>query len=227
MDQLTSDFFSNPFPGLSDNIEIQNDILSSNLPVVEVPLDIDYKHLLALSKQIPIDEVIRSTYPYEKTPRLQGWDMQILWSDGTVVPWVKDLYYKVFADAIPYKSAEGPAENIKNKLAEYGITARTCMVSKFSPGGYLRPHRDISLTPRPLSYFWLPLNSPTGSELKIYPLGTVNINLGCMYLLNQENYTHAVINRSNEDRYVLVGYLDNPVSDQLLSKIKASVFDKY
>lgn len=223
MDQLTKDFFNNEFPKFNNNIELQSDLLSTNLPIVEVKLNLDVEYLLAVARQISVEEVIRPVYPYEFSNRIKGWSMQLLWSDGTVTPWIKDLYYKVFADPIAEKPTDDLSESIKNKLLKYGISAKVCWVSKFSPQGYLRPHRDYGINPRPLSYFWIPLNAPDGSELKIYPSGTVNVNLGSMYLLNQDNYTHAVVNLSNQDRYVLTGHLTNDLDSQIMSKIKASI----
>jgi hypothetical protein len=228
LDQLINEFFNNKFPGLTEPVLIPTDPLAANLPVLEVSMGIDVSELLEISKDIHIEIVDRPIYPYESEPRIQGWGMQVLWSDGTVVPWIKDLYYKTFPDAIPQKLAHGVGKEIQSKLASAGITAKVCWLSKFSPGGYLRPHRDFGLNPKPLSYFWLPLNAPVGSELKIYPTGTVDITLGNLYLLNQDNYTHAVVNYSNEDRYVLLGHLTDEISPILQSNIHSSiVLNKY
>jgi len=220
LDQLTNSFFSNDFPGLAVTPILQSDLLSTNLPVLEVELNIDTKSLIELAKKILLDEVSRTSYMYEETPRMDKWSMQTLWSDGTVVPWIKDIYYKTLSDAVPKKIATDEAKEIQHKLNEFNITAKVCWLSKFQPGGYLRPHRDIGLNLKPLGYFWIPLNNPAGSELKIYPLGTVNVSLGNMYLLNQENYIHGIINQSSQDRYALVGHLSNEISPYLHGSIQ-------
>jgi hypothetical protein len=225
LDQLTKDFFSNKFTGITNPIYLDDDILCTNVPVVDVPLKIDTEFLLNLIS-IPKNTVVREKYPYETDLRIYNWDMDVLWSDSTVSTHLSDVYYKKPSQPINFKLAVDNAEIIQEYLSKIGITTKLCMISNFKPGGYVRPHRDIGTNKRPLSYFWLPLNAPTNSELKIYPYGTVDVTVGNLYLLNQENYVHSVKNDSNVDRLVLLGYIDT-LSNNILELVKTSILNTY
>lgn len=222
MDQLVKHFFQNQFDGIKSDIVLENDILLTNVPVVELPLDINVKSLLDLVTQLPTSPVKRNIYPYENFPRIQGWSQKVLWSDGTVEPTMDDVYYKKSCSPIPELNPEELIKPIQKLLDNLGISTSLCALSILEPGGYIRPHRDINLMKYPLGYFWLPLNNPVGNELKIYPYGTVDVTLGNLYLLNQKNFVHAVINNSNETRYVIIGWVTE-VNDRLTELIKDSI----
>jgi len=225
LDQLTKEFFSNKFPGFKKEISIPKDVLETNVPVVAIPLDIDTKYLLSLAKTLEMTQHIQKTYPYEKVPRMLNWFSQILWSEGTVSPFA-DIYYKKILPPCPVLN---PVDNIlliKKYIENFGISINLCILSKFGPNGYVAPHRDISFKTRPLGYFWLPLNMPIGSELKVYPTGSIDVKLGNLYLLNQENFVHAFRNNSDEDRYVILGYIKS-AEQPLTEKIKKEILANY
>jgi hypothetical protein len=221
LDPLVKDFFQNQFSKVS-NIALEDDILMTNVPIVSLPLNVNVNLILDLIKQLPTEPVIRNIYPYENFPRIQGWSQQFLWSDGTVEPIMNDIYYKKSSSPIPTLEPNDIALQIQTLLSNIGISVNMCAISNLEPNGYIRPHRDINLLKYPLGYFWLPLNNPPGNELKIYPYGTVDVTLGNLYLLNQKNFVHAVINNSTETRYVLIGWIET-VSDELKSCIKNSI----
>lgn len=224
MDQLTKEFFSNKFPGYQKEISISKDVLETNVPMVVIPLDIDTKYLLSLAKTLEMKQHVQKTYPYEKVPRMLNWFSQILWSEGTVSPFA-DIYYK---KSLPPCPVLAPVDNIlliKEYIENFGISINLCILSKFGPNGYVAPHRDISFKTRPLGYFWLPLNMPMGSELKVYPTGSIDVKLGNLYLLNQENFVHAFRNNSDEDRYVILGYIksaEQPFTEKIKNEILAN-----
>ena len=226
MDPLAKDFFLNTFPGITTGIDIQDDILTTEAPVVELPLDVDVQTLLQLVKDIPTDPTKRKLYPYENWPRIQGWHHKMLWSDGTVCPIMDDVYYKKQCAPVPLIEPNGVEQLVKEQINKLGINPNMCMLSVLHPDGYIRPHRDINLLDKHLGYFWLPLNNPPGNELKIYPYGTVDVTLGNLYLLNQNSFTHAVVNNSSEMRYVIVGWFDQ-VSAELDQLIRTSIAAQY
>lgn len=226
MDQLTKDFYSNEFPGYLKSIQLGEPILSTPVPIVEVPLDLNTEFMLDVVRNIPSEPMRRPSYPYEAHPRFQGWNMQILWSNHFNNTLLIDVYYKKNADPIQNKAPDMLAHTIQDYLIKQGIECNMCVLSIFEPGAYLRPHRDIGLNPTPLDYFWLPLNNPIGSELRIYPYGKVNVNLGNMYLLNQENFVHSAVNNSQEHRYVLFGHLTN-INKRFEYLVKESILKQY
>jgi hypothetical protein len=221
LDPLVKNFFRHQFRGVTD-VALEDDILMTNAPVVSLPLNIDVKSLLDLVMKQPAPPAIRNTYPYETFPRIQGWTQKVLWSNGTVEPIMDDLYYKKSCAPIPKQEPDRVAQQIQTLLSNLGIFAGLCAISNLDPSGYIRPHRDINLIKYPLGYFWLPLNNPPGNELKIYPYGTVDVTLGNLYLLNQKNFVHAVINNSTETRYVIIGWI-NSISNELKETVKDSI----
>jgi len=226
LDPLVKDFFQNTFPGFHSDVVVENDVLLTNVPVVSLPLDIDVGELLDLVKTIPLDFVKRKIYPYEQFPRIQEWYQKALWSNGNVSPIMDDVYYKKSCSPFEAVLPDNKSNQIKEILSNLGISIDLCMISVIGANGYIRPHRDINLIKHPLAYFWLPLNNPLGNELKIYPYGTVDVQLGNLYLLNQKNFVHSVINTGNETRYVLIGWI-NDISDELQKLVKQSIISSY
>lgn len=226
LDQLTKDFFDNSFPGFNQPVKIESNLFETNVPILELKLDIDVEYLMHLADDIILNAVTRPAYPYETHSRFSNWSMKVLWSDGNVSTHLSDVYYKRSGNIVDYETAVGPSCAIRDYLKEKGFNIKLCMLSVFSPGGYLRPHRDITLSNTPLGYFWLPLNDIAENSFKIYPYGEVDINLGSLYLFNQENYVHAIKNNSKIDRKVLVGYIDN-VSPAIDNIIKTNLKTKY
>lgn len=226
MDQLLKDFYSNKFNGFNSHITLADNVLTTPVPLVELSLELDTAYLLEIAKQIPMDSMNRKTYPYEIHPRYQGWNVQLLWSHNFKNTLISDIYYKKVDKPIEDKSANNLEKLIQDYLSTLELDCKLCVLSVFEPNGYVRPHRDIGLNTTPLDYFWIPLNNPRGSQLRIYPYGTVEVKLGNIYLLNQEQFVHSVVNYSSESRYVLTGHLTN-ISTKLKLLIAKSIQSKY
>ena len=229
MDQLTKQFFANKFPGYTQPVSLAGQVLATNVPVVELDFNVDFSTLFTIDncKGLLIPPTERQIHPYEYQPRIKDWTLDVLWSDGSVVPAIKDLYYKKFYDAVPQKDIVPESKNIHTALTNLGFNVELCWVSAFGANGYVRPHRDISTRTFPLSYFWVPINNPIGSQLKIYPYGPVDIKLGKMYLLNQENFIHAVLNDSNEIRYSVLGFFNPNIPSNIAQTIKQAIKAQY
>lgn len=226
MDQLVKDFYHNLFPGFDETVTLEDSILATRVPVVDLDLNINVNKLLEISKDIHIETVIRERYPYEKHSRIPGWQQKMLWSEGTQSTLINDVYYQRIDPNYPVIEPDDQAQQIQNELLTYGLDLKTCWLSTLEPKGYIRPHRDIGLLTNPLSYFWLPLENPPLAELKIYPYGTVDVKLGHIYLLNQESFVHSAINMSNIRRHVIIGHLKEP-NDQLKTIITNSIKSQY
>jgi hypothetical protein len=226
LDQLLEDFYSNKFNGFSSHITLADNILTTPVPIVELSLGLDTAYLLEIAKQIPLGSMNRKTYPYEIYPRFQGWHIQLLWSHNFKNTLISDIYYKKVDKPIEDKSADDLAKLIQGYLSTLGLNCKLCVLSMFESNGYVRPHRDIGLNETPLDYFWIPLNNPRGSQLRVYPYGTVEVTLGNMYLLNQEQFVHSAVNYSSESRYALIGHLTN-ISTKLKSLITDSIQSNY
>lgn len=74
------------------------------------------------------------------------------------------------------------------------------------PKGYLLPHKDW----HPGSYgqglrskITMPLNLPEGFKFKLWGVGELPLEPGRPFAINTSDFLHAVINDSNEDRYML------------------------
>lgn len=232
LDQLTKLFFEHSHPGLNQAVCLSENILSTNVPIVELDLCIDVNSILAEMANIDMSQqtVVRACYPYEDCPRYQDWAIKGLWHEKEIPSTITDLYYKKCTSKLLPQFIAKDNTQFKNTisiLSKLGINIHTCLLSVFGPGGYVRPHRDISETPTPLCYFWLPLNNPVGSEFRVFPIGGVNTRLGSMYLLNQENFVHAVCNNSDENRYNLIGWFDTKIGADFTNLIRRSIIDQY
>jgi len=226
LDQLTKDFFSNDFPKFNKSVTMSDDVLETDIPVLELPLRLNVTYLLELLKDQTTEIHVRPKYPYETEPRIANWNIQPLWSDGTIITNYSDFYYKKCQPPCEKVEPTPTSAIIKNYLEQFGFTLGLCFYSVFDAGGYVRPHRDIRPSQKSLDYIWIPLNNPNGSELKVYPYGTVKINLGSAYLLNQSNYVHAVKNQSNEQRKVLLGYI-RKTNKNFLNLVESCIREKY
>lgn len=79
-------------------------------------------------------------------------------------------------------------------------------VNILKPGGYLLPHMDV----HPGEYtkglghkIMIPLNLPQGFKFKVWGAGQVPLEIGKPVAVNTGKYLHAVINDSDQDRYML------------------------
>lgn len=226
LDQLTKQFFDNKFPGFNKTVHLEDHVLKTNVPVVELDFGINFSKILSVHK-LSIGPINRNIAPYELKPRIVNWNIETLWSDGTVSPIVKDIYYEKYVEEVPIKAVIAEAVDVKTTLTLLGFDVNLCWISSFDAGGYVRPHRDIQFKRYPLTYFWIPLNSPTGSELKSYPYGTIDSMPGRIYLLNQANFVHAVVNRSKHVRYALLGYFSHDIPDSLANTIEQAIKEQY
>ena len=213
MEPLLKHFFDNTFPGFNDTVTLEDPILRTNVPLLDLDLGIDVDSLLALVKQCELSPVIHKIYPYEHYPRIHNFFYSSLWCDGSMEGLLTDIYNKAPTPNLEVLQPNKLSQKIRDELAKYNLNIRACFLSVLDPGGYIRPHRDMRAIDHPLNYFWLPLEDVPESELKVYPYGTVDVKLGHLYMLNQENFTHAVVNLSNSRRHVIVGHLHNPVPE--------------
>ena len=229
LDQLTKQFFDNKFPGFNHSVQLGDHVLDTNVPVVELDLGIDLSKILTLDicEQLTINPNIRPSPLYEVSPRMTNWNIESLWSDGSVAIGLKDIYFQKYFDPVQYKEVIPEASDVKDVLFSLGFDVAQCSISLFGPNGYVRPHRDIHFERYPLAYFWIPLNNPTGSEFKSYPYGTIDAKPGYIYLFNQCNFVHAVVNNSQENRYALLGYFSHNIPDGLANTIEQAIKEQY
>jgi hypothetical protein len=94
LDQLLNDFYNSAFPGFTSKLTVGDPVLSTPVPVVDIPMHLDTDLLLEYAKQIELDPMQRTTYPYEQHPRFVGWNIQVLWSNDYNNTLLGDIYYK-------------------------------------------------------------------------------------------------------------------------------------
>jgi hypothetical protein len=243
LDLLTKEFFDKDFPKFNQRVHIPEHIFATPVPIVELELGIDVDKILSIAKTIPVDDYVsvidinpaptvdklhsnRSWENYEN--RIHGWQDTFLWSDGGDIQHLEDIYYKKPRPSFPIIEISDAGQQIRDILSQAGLNINLCTLSVFGPKGYCKPHRDIGLVDLPLAYFWIPLNFPNGSDLKIYPSGYVDVKLGNVYLLNQENFTHAVKNDNSMDyRYVLFGFLKPVISEEFYNTVYQAISQQY
>ena len=222
LDPLAKQFFNNDFPGYTDKITLHDNPLSNRVPFAELELDINTDDILSIAKDIQ-DQVTdlheRKQYTGEDYKRVDNVKSLLLWSDGKKEGWINDIYYKKRAPNYPIKEPTVETQQIKDLLFASGIDATACWLHSLEPSGYFRPHRDIKLDPTPLDYFWIPLNTMPGSQLRSYPYGEIKTTVGNAYLLNTDDFVHGVYNGGDETRYVLLGHINSDVGDKIKTMI--------
>lgn len=231
LDLLTKEFFRNDFPGFRDTVDIdQDNLLGTNVPFVELELDVNTKDILDIVKNLSEENIElheRKDYKGEKHKRVTNVSSKLLWSDGKKEGWITDIYYKKRGPNYPAKETTTETQEIKDLLYQAGIDATLCWLHTLEPGGYFRPHRDVKMDTTPLDYFWIPLNIVPGAQLRSYPHGEINVSLGNAYLLNNDYYVHGVYNGGNETRYVLLGHINHDVTNNLKELISQSLIKNY
>lgn len=233
MNKITRDFFSYPHPKFSDTINLdEENILGTEVPIVEIDLGLDVDKMLEDVKQVEIIKHERGSNPFQKEPRYQGWQLISLWNlyPARKIPHIPSMITGRF-DETPAPVIPLDYDRLGNIISEFdrvGLPFRRIIVTVMEPNAYVSPHRDISFSKSPLNYVWIPLNYPEGSHFGVFTIGEIKINLGSIYLLNQENFPHCVANESNELRYVLAGWLDmSKITPEFLALAKQNILAQY
>lgn len=233
MNKITTDFFTKPHPGFKNKFKLNSDdILSTNVPIVELNLGLDVKSMVEEVKNIEIMDHIRAPNPFVKEPRYQGWKLVTLWNlyPARKLPHIPSMLTGRFDEQVA-PVVEKDYEKFGKIISEFdrvGLPFRRIIVTVMKPGGYVSPHRDIAFSKTPLNYCWIPLNYPKDANFGVFPYGKVEVNLGSVYLLNQENFPHCVANNSDEYRYVLAGWLDNPyIPTDFLNLVENNIQEQY
>jgi len=230
MNKLTLDFFNNPHPGLDQSFTIADDVFSTNVPIVELKVNLDVARILNEALVISkFEELVRPAYEYESTARVANWFKTPVYQEPDIE---KSRYYTNLIERKLGDEPLLPVNTDKNRYTEFfsqinGFEVEWCHIMELRPDGYLTPHRDINVNTQPLRYFWIPLNYPEGSKLGIYPMGEISINLGSIYLLNQRNYVHSVANFGKENRYILNGMFKLPTSVSFESYVRSCISLQY
>lgn len=229
MNKYTQDFHNAEFSGITITQtadEISRDLWSTTqIPFVDTNLIFDYEsthrwlkehnHLFTEVRSLKRDKIKQTRYRQDwfATSRADGW---------------KSLYVK----GTPYKdndiveTTETSTENVELDKHEDAVPELVDFFEKnelpllrlwifrMSPGGWLQPHRDdiVEKTPA-LAQFWMPLHD-FPECLKIYPHGYLPHQAGHLYLFNNRDFIHSVINQTDQDRYVAVGELDYTFIEQ-------------
>jgi len=232
MNQLTLDFFSNPHPGFHKTVTIFDDVLVTDVPIVEIPIKLDTESILSdIITNGEFNPHVRPKFNFEKIDRISNWHKAHLYQTEDIEQYryCTNLSEKILGDEVL------PAINVDQKmhrsfidqLDKIGLVLKWCHIMQLGPGGYLTPHRDLNSNQHPLNYFWIPLNWPEGSKLGVYPIGEVKINLGSIYLLNQKNYVHSVANFGNQNRYILNGMFKLPIDQKFSDLVRNNIKNQY
>ena len=232
MNQLTLDFFNNPHPGFVKKVVILDDIFATDVPVVELDLKLDTTAILTEALSIgKFNELVRPTFNYEQEKRVNNWHKIHVYQTESMNAqrYYTNLSEKIVGtESLPVVNANKTNyKSLFDQLDLWGITVDWCHMMKLGPQGWLTPHRDINNNMQPLRYFWIPLNWPEGNKLGVYPIGDIKINVGSMYLLNQRDYVHSVINLGNQDRYILNGMFNVPTSTEFKDLVNTSINQQY
>lgn len=221
----TKKFFETDFDIYKDqynNIKITNDLRTTEIPAV--PIELNQDLLREIYNQACIND--KDFQPIATGSLFNSWHSQPRssgWFELTIKEYEQHHEFSLEHD--PSQSFERPRSNVTKNVKlletasqlfdELDIKVRSIRIMKLEPGGWVRPHIDRTSNVYGLAYAWIPLHefSPC---LKIFPYGWLQHRFGNMYLFNQNSYVHAVINQSNENRYVIAGRFDPDYMSSIL-----------
>ena len=113
--------------------------------------------------------------------------------------------------------------DIRDQLERQGFSIYSMKIARLDPGGYLEPHKDTLVSDLTMTHLWIPLNQ-TANNLKIWPYGMVQHQVGSVYLLNNQSFVHAIANFDQQPRYVITAKLDpEKTSAELVAKIRTAL----
>lgn len=119
-------------------------------------------------------------------------------------------------------------QDVIAQIQAMGVHLHWCDVKSLAVHGWIQPHRDPKVPgTTTMEYFWLPLNA-CSPNLKVWPAGYVQAECGRMYLVNNQNWLHSVVNHDPWTRYVLLGRIDRrSLSHTLLQDICDSAREQW
>lgn len=219
VDKLTLDYFNNPHPGwdYSRPVEIAENPFFTQVPIVELDLNLNVDYLKDLANKfasVDYGTQKRSHGNYQKEKRMVGWECnKILWNHGNRPTYTPDIRNRSQVDKLDIIKPGEQEKLLEDYLIDHGLNFKILLHMKLIPNSYLRPHRDFSDN-WPLLYAWIPITYPEGAELRFYPIGTVPITVGKVYLFNQYHFIHAIRNTNpTMSREALIGHMDQDIQD--------------
>jgi hypothetical protein len=118
---------------------------------------------------------------------------------------------------------EDAVPDIRDQLEQLGFSIYSMKIASLEPGGYLEPHKDTLVSNQTMTHLWIPLNQ-TADNLKIWPYGMIQHQVGSVYLLNNQSFVHAIANFDQQTRYVITAKLDpEKTSAELVAKIRTAL----
>lgn len=218
----TLDFFSKSFEQdlqdwLKQSKTITNSIYGNPTPVVEVKnLDID---LLQEIYKIIVDIEFSPIYNSKNKDHNNR-------HDRSEIVIIKEYDYEIeknYNDSTTLMNRNTPGVINNSKLVSLckklfaGIEHSILKISKIEPYGILQPHKDV--WPRNgLCKIWVPIHNQK-PNLRVHPFGTLNHNLGSMYLFNNSFYQHSVLNDEDKPRFVFNGLMKEPLTQEIQNSI--------
>lgn len=240
--RYTQDFHDSVFPGwhVSNTAwDYHNFWFRRDVPWLELPLNLDTTQTLQelqsehdylfdeISEQVnnKLDAQARDRLWF-MTPHQYGWQSCVISRrfypkaasqiEGTEFP----------PQVIEPKLHPDTAASLIQQLHDLGIEIFWVDVKALAPGGWIQPHVDVK-TPgtSTMEYFWIPINH-CKANFKSWPMGQLYHSVGNMYLVNNQDFLHSVINHDPWTRYVLTGRIDKDSLPDTLRHTVAACFQQ-
>lgn len=208
-------FFDTVFDSAGVTVDTGQDLNTSQIPAVEIT-GFDTQLLSQLQQRCQ-----ELSFEFKKIATV---DMLSAWhSDSLGSGWdqicVKNTMITFGDHELPVyeETLDKPLINILQQLLDpVWSDIISLKINRLRPGGWVAPHQDQFDQEHGLRYFWMPINSAV-SCIKAYPWGWLQHQIGNMYLFNQSKYMHAAYNSTNQDRFVLIGRIQNSLHPYLWS----------
>jgi len=243
MNKLTQDFHTEKFPGFVPDFSYEQCIdqlwKSKTIPCIDTKIDlsvdkthewlVEHDHLFVnhyTSKDLD-EHIKKENAGWYTSPNKSGWySIGVFGEDFKNVgvfsggnPLVFETKQKKYPEAVP---------DLIKQFNLHNLPVYRLHILRLAPGGWLAPHLDKKIKGSPiLTHGWIALND-SNSSLKIYPTGNIPHKTGRMYLFNNVNFLHSVVNSDTKPRYAALFKIDeNNLSTTLWNHLQQMVKEQW
>ena len=232
---LTKNFHNDKFPGWKPNFsfeDIEKNPLDATFPYVELDFKWDVseieKELTSKDTQelfIPVQTGKRAMKRkwYEREDEYGWFEIRIIGPAPSLTDWQTETLEK----PREFICRSDALQKTQKFFHDKGLFFTRLVAVKLLPGGYCYPHTDArpradAQPEKNLECFWIPINH-CQDNCKTYPYGYMPHRVGSMFLLNNKQYWHSVMNKDTYPRYVLTGRIDSLKSNFDINFVKDSI----
>tara|TARA_R110000868_G_C10842311_1_gene760160 strand:+ start:570 stop:1304 length:735 start_codon:yes stop_codon:yes gene_type:complete len=243
MNKLTKDFHDAKFSGFVPDFSYEHCIAqfwkSKTVPFIDTKIDLSidttYKWLLNNDhlfvnhhSLIDIDKHIEKLNAgWFTSPRQSNWTTIGVFGTGYKNTSLIDNGIPIEFNTVQPTYPDAAAALV-NQFTQLNLPIFRAQIARLAPGGWVQPHLDNYGTNDPkMTHCWVPLHDSNDS-IKVYPFGDIPHKAGRIYLLNNMNFLHSIVNMDSKPRYVaLLKLKHSDISDSLWEHLQTLIKEQW